>query len=71
MTDPPMYNVANAVFCRSLAIVRSLSLPGCDVLHMTILSMQIKIRCSETYLDITGDEFVCLSIEWLHYRRMR
>ena len=30
MTDPPMYNVANAVFCRSLAIVRSLPLPGCD-----------------------------------------
>ena len=29
MTDPPMYKVANAVFCRSLAIVRSLPLPGC------------------------------------------
>ena len=30
MTEPPMYNVASAVFCRSLAIVRSLPLPGCD-----------------------------------------
>ena len=29
MTDPPMYNVASAVFWRSLAIVRSLPLPGC------------------------------------------
>ena len=29
MTDAPMYNVASAVFCRSLAIVRSLSLPEC------------------------------------------
>ena len=29
MTDPPMYSVASAVFCRSLAIVRSLPLPGC------------------------------------------
>ena len=29
MTDPPMYNVASAVLCRSLAIVRSLPLPGC------------------------------------------
>ena len=28
MTDSPMYNVANAVLCRSLAIVRSLPLPG-------------------------------------------
>ena len=33
MTDPPMYNVANAVFCRSLAIVRSLPLPGCGNGH--------------------------------------
>ena len=30
MTDPPMYNVASAVLCRSLAIVRSLPLPGCN-----------------------------------------
>ena len=29
VTDPPMYNVASAVFWRSLAIVRSLPLPGC------------------------------------------
>ena len=29
MTDPPMYNVASAVLWRSLAIVRSLPLPGC------------------------------------------
>ena len=29
MTDPPMYNVASAILCRSLAIVRSLPLPGC------------------------------------------
>ena len=29
MTDPPMYNVASAIICRSLAIVRSLPLPGC------------------------------------------
>ena len=28
MTDPPMYNVTSAVTCRSLAIVRSLPLPG-------------------------------------------
>ena len=31
MTDPPMYNVASAVLCHSLAIVRSLPLPGCDL----------------------------------------
>ena len=31
MTDPPMYNVASAVLCHSLAIVRSLPLPGCGV----------------------------------------
>ena len=31
MTNPPMYNVASAVFCRSLAIVRSLPLPGCVI----------------------------------------
>ena len=30
MTDPPMYNVASAILYRSLAIVRSLPLPGCD-----------------------------------------
>ena len=30
MTDPPMYNIASDVTCHSLAIVRSLSLPGCD-----------------------------------------
>ena len=30
MTDPPMYNIADDVTCRSLAIVRSLPLPGCD-----------------------------------------
>ena len=29
VTDPPMYIVASAVLCRSLAIVRSLPLPGC------------------------------------------
>ena len=29
MTDPPMYNVAGVVFCRSLTIVRSFPLPGC------------------------------------------
>ena len=31
MTDPPMYNVASAIICRSLAIVRSLPLPGCCI----------------------------------------
>ena len=31
VTDPPMYNVASAVLWRSLAIVRSLPLPGCGV----------------------------------------
>ena len=31
MTGPPMYNVASAVLCRSLAIVWSLPLPGCDL----------------------------------------
>ena len=30
MTDPPMYNIASYVTCHSLAIVWSLSLPGCD-----------------------------------------
>ena len=30
MTDPPMFNVASAVLCCSIAIVRSLPLPGCD-----------------------------------------
>ena len=29
MTDPPMYNVASAVTCLTLVIVRSLPLPGC------------------------------------------
>ena len=28
VTDPPMYNIASAVTCRSLAIVRSFPLPG-------------------------------------------
>ena len=36
MTDTPMYNVASAVFCRSLAIVRSLQLPGCDSIESTV-----------------------------------
>ena len=31
MTDPQMYNVASAVLCRSLAIVRSHPLPGCEL----------------------------------------
>ena len=31
VTDPPMYNVASAVFFHSLAIVRSLPLPGCGI----------------------------------------
>ena len=31
MTNRPMYNVASAVSCRSLAIVRSLPLPGCEI----------------------------------------
>ena len=29
MTNPPMYNVASAILCRSLAIVRSLPLTRC------------------------------------------
>ena len=31
MTDPPMYNIASDVTSRSLAIVLSLLLPGCDI----------------------------------------
>ena len=30
MTNRPMYNIASAVTCRTLAIVGSLPLPGCD-----------------------------------------
>ena len=30
MANPPMYNVASAVLYRTLAIVRSLPLPGCE-----------------------------------------
>ena len=35
-----MYNVASAVFRRSLAIVRSLPLPGCDIYHIKKTSEQ-------------------------------
>ena len=37
------------------------------VRHMAIFSMQIKIWRWETYLDITCDEFVYMSIQWLHF----
>ena len=39
MTDPPMYNVASAVLCRSLAIVRSPPLPGCGYERDFMLSL--------------------------------
>ena len=42
MTDPPMYNVANAVFHRSLAIVRSLPLPGCVFAKDKLICFQDK-----------------------------
>ena len=41
MTDPPMYNVASAVTSRSLAIVRSLPLPGCEVGCWQMKSMYV------------------------------
>ena len=41
MTDPVMYNVASAILCRSLAIVRSLPLPGCDIRLKTLLQQGI------------------------------
>ena len=31
VTNRPMYNIASAVTCRTLAIVRSLPLPGCEL----------------------------------------
>ena len=37
MTDPPMYNVASAVICHTLAIVWSLPLPGCDIGYCYVL----------------------------------
>ena len=37
------------------------------VRHIAILSMQIKIWSWETYLDITCDEFVYISLQWLHF----
>ena len=43
MTDPPMYNVANAVFYRSLAIVRSLPLPGCGIGHFVYITLEIDL----------------------------
>ena len=38
VSDPPMYIVASAVLCRSLAIVWSLPLPGCGNCHWIIRS---------------------------------
>ena len=35
--------------------------------HMAIFSMQLKIWIWETYLDITCDEFVHMSIQGLHF----
>ena len=37
------------------------------VRHMDIFSMQIRIWSGETYLDITFDEFVYMSIQGLHF----
>ena len=50
MTDPPMYNVASAVLCRSLAIVRSLPLPGC--VYRTINQQQTVIISLTVYFCI-------------------
>ena len=59
MTDPPMYNVASAVFCRSLAIVRSLPLPGCGskavryffVDHLCFFCLVfVMLLCASVYL---------------------
>ena len=43
MTDPPMYIVASAVLCRSLAIVWSLPLPGCGLMIYILLKYTIRI----------------------------
>ena len=48
VTDPPMYKVASAVFWRSLAIVRSLPLPGCGDgrgLMLLLLSGPLGFAC--------------------------
>ena len=34
--------------------------------HVAIFSMQTKIWGWETYLEITCDEFVYISTQWLH-----
>ena len=47
MTDPPMYNVASAVFCRSLAIVWSLPLPGCGLVYRLVRSVADTMRLQE------------------------
>ena len=39
VTNRPMYNISSAVTCRTLAIVRSLPLPGCD---FGLLKIQVK-----------------------------
>ena len=65
MTDPPMYNVASAVFCRSLAIVRSLPLPGCGVMHKHI-TVKFYGCCHkerhENHLNVKGVQLFRLQI---------
>ena len=46
MTAPPMYNVASAVLCRTLAIVWSLPLPGCVSLCASVY-MCFVVTCWE------------------------
>ena len=54
MTDPPMYNVASAVLCCSLAIVRSLPLPGCVLECFLSVTMQILI-CKVNITIVNGN----------------
>ena len=48
VTNSPMYNIASAVTCRTLAIVLSLPLPECDI--------DIFINRCDIYLDSSSIE---------------
>ena len=50
MTNPPMYNVASAVLYRTLAIVRSLPLPGC----VNCSTYQLQILQVHRSYDVEG-----------------
>ena len=45
MTDTPMYNVASALLCRSLAIVWSLPLPGYVIWPYLIIVQMVPVHC--------------------------